>query len=204
MFDLQDDIFSPLEAVTVRDKAERFDQRAAVLLLVQQTPEGWSILLTQRSDNLKHHGGEVAFPGGMWEEDDHFPIDTALRESYEEVSLPRESVEVLGQLSPGWSRTGVEVTPIVGRLKHPVELRANIEETQAVFWLPIRYLLDDPRERTDIFTFRQQNIWVPAYQYGEYEIWGLTSSVIMEFLRQCFAHSIQREHSSPERHWQMS
>ena len=202
MFDFPDDNFSALEAVTVHDKSKRFEGRAAVLLLVQQTAEGGSILLTQRSDNLKHHGGEVAFPGGMWEEDDHFPIDTALRESYEEVSLPKESVEVLGQLSPAWSRTGVEVTPVVARLKHPVELKANIEETQAVFWLPIPYLLDDPRQRTDIFTFRQQKIWVPAYQYGEYEIWGLTSSVIIEFLQQCFAHRIGREHSSPEREWQ--
>lgn len=202
MFKLSKDIFAPLDAVKVYDKGQRFDQRAAVLFVIQETAEGMSILLTQRADKLRHHGGEVAFPGGMWEESDQFPVDTALRESYEEVNLPADSVEIMGQLPPTWSRTGTEVTPIVAWLKSPVDLKANIEETQAIFWLPVSYLLDDPRERTDIFSFNRQDVWVPAYKYGKYEIWGLTSSVIMGFLRQCLSHRVQREHSSPERRWQ--
>jgi len=193
--------FDQLEPVANSDLSKRFDQRAAVLLLLQETKQGLSILLTQRADSLKHHGGEVAFPGGMWEEKDGFPVDTALRESNEEVNLPISAVDILGQLTPTYSRTGTQVTPVVAMLKHKVDLQPNIEETQAIFWLPIRYLLDDPRQRTDIFSHHRRVIWVPAYHYQGYEIWGLTSSVIVEFLNRCSSHTIRREHDAPEKHW---
>lgn len=202
MMTLSQDIATKLTPIEVHAVGQRFDSRAAVLFVLRETDQGLSLLLTQRSDTLSQHAGEVAFPGGMWEEQDYqFPVDTALRESFEEVNLPVKSVDILGQLPAAWSRTGTEVTPVVAWLKHPVDLQASIEETQAIFWLPIDHMLNDPRVRTDIFLYRQQNFWVPAYHYQGYEIWGLTSSVIVNFLSQCLGHNISRDHSSPEKFW---
>lgn len=199
LFDNISSALAPLEKQTV---GEGIDRQAAVLFLLQETEQGLFLLLTQRSQKLTHHPGEVAFPGGMWEpQDDHFPVDTALRESFEEVNLPATAVEVLGQLPITWSRTGTQVTPVVARLKHAVELRACIDETEAFFWLPLNHLRDDPRERTDVFARDNRQYWVPVYRYEGYEIWGLTASVIVNFLRQCFALTFDREHSAPEKHW---
>ena len=202
---LTQEIASKLALIDPHPTRLRFDHQAAVLFVLQETEQGLSLLLTQRSDSLSHHPGEVAFPGGLWEEEDEqFPVDTALRESFEEVDLPRASVEVLGLLPATWSRTGTEVSPVVAWLKHPVELRANVEETQAIFWLPLDYLRGDPRERTDIFKRDQHSFWVPAYNYQGYEVWGLTASVIVNFLRQCLGYQFAREHSAPEKYWEVN
>lgn len=178
---------------------------AAVLVPLQKVKGQWHLLLTLRSSQLRHHAGEVAFPGGMWEEGDTYPVATALRESEEEIALPKESVVLLGGLEEIPTRQNTRVRPVVAGIEENVPLTANIDEIAAIFTVPIRFFLEDQRLRTDIFTrqhgARPVQHWVPAYQYGEYEIWGFTAAVIMRLMNRCFEADIRREHSAPEKIW---
>ena len=179
---------------------------AAVLLgIVDQPHQGLSIILTLRSPHLTHHGGEVCFPGGMWEPNERYPIETALREANEEVSLPAGAATVLGCLKPHYTRRSTQVVPVVALVDSAYRLVADNSEVVETFTVPIQYLLDDQRLRTDIFTHKHGNIvktlWTPAYCYNGYEIWGFTAGVITHFLNQVFNAGIKREHSVGEKIW---
>ncbi len=185
------------------------DGLASVLVPLQCANGRWQIVLTRRAMTLRHHAGEVAFPGGMWELGDQFPVDTALRESQEEIALERQYVQVLGLLTPLQTRRKTEVTPVVGLIDHPLELSPNDGEIESIFTVPLDFFLNDQRLRTDIFS-RQDNgnthsHWVPAYEYhyqGEnYEIWGFTAAVIVQLLNRGFSAGIGRDNSAVEKVW---
>ena len=147
-------------------------------------------LLTLRASHLRNHGGEVAFPGGMWEPLDESPMATALRESEEEIALPIHQVKVLGGLDELSTRGTTWVRPIVGVIPDTVSLEANKNEIASIFSVPLAFFKEDRRLRTDCFKriVRGSNVtyWVPAYQFGDYEIWGFTATVIMRLMNQCF------------------
>lgn len=176
-----------------------FDRKAAVLIVEGGVAANREVLLTQRSEHLSSHSGEVAFPGGMWDPEDGGLANTALRESYEEVGLAPERVLLLGSLTPSETRGGVEVTPFVGRVKNFDGLVANPDELQSLFSVPLRYLLEDPREHTDLFLREDGSLtWSPVYLYQEYKIWGFTARTLIEYLNQFHGSSISREHSARE------
>ncbi|WP_229130461.1 hypothetical protein, partial [Ancylomarina sp. 16SWW S1-10-2] len=85
-------------------------------------------------------------------------------------------------------------------------LKANKSETETIFSVPLRFFLKDERVRTDVFpsfrdTTEKPNHWIPAYQFGDYEIWGFTASVIVQLLNRCFGANISREHSVEDKIW---
>ncbi|MGH1485060.1 MAG: NUDIX hydrolase [Cellvibrionaceae bacterium] len=174
---------------------------AAVLVSLVVNNGGLSLLLTRRAINMSHHGGEVAFPGGMWEPGDHFPVSTALREAEEEVSLQPHSVDVKGLLPAFSTRQGTQVTPVVGMLESIPQLTANSAEIDSIFFVPISELMADRRIRTDIFHRENLSLWSPAYEYQGHEIWGFTAGVIKMLLAYCFGLSLPRSHSAPEKFW---
>ena len=100
------------------------------------------MLLTQRTAHLKSHSGQVSFPGGKAEPHDPSAEDTALREAQEEIGLERERVELLGRLSRYHTRTGFRVTPVVGIVSPPIELKPDVQEVAEVFEVPLSFLLD--------------------------------------------------------------
>ncbi len=106
------------------------------------------LLLTLRAQGLSTHGGEVAFPGGRRDPEDADLISTALREAQEEVGLSPGLVEVVGPLSEVVSRHAVKVTPYVGIVPDYVEYRANADEIDSVFSVPLDFFASDPREIT--------------------------------------------------------
>lgn len=179
---------------------------AAVLVPLYLEEGEWHVVLTLRAYHLRHHSGEVAFPGGMWEEGDTTPVITALRESEEEIALPVDQVCVLGGLKELHTRRLARVRPIVGIIPNSLALKANKSETETIFSVPLRFFLKDERVRTDVFpsfrdTTEKPNHWIPAYQFGDYEIWGFTASVIVQLLNRCFGANISREHSVEEKIW---
>ncbi|QCR36368.1 CoA pyrophosphatase [Nissabacter sp. SGAir0207] len=154
-------------------------RQAAVLLPVVCRPAP-TLLLTRRADTLRKHAGQVAFPGGSADPDDRSLIFTALREAHEEVGIPPEAVQVLGQLGPVESSTGFQVTPVVGLVSPDIVLQPNADEVAEVFEMPLQEALRLSRytpldiERRGI----RHRIYLSWYQ--QQFVWGMTAGIIRE------------------------
>lgn len=157
--------------------------RAAVLVPVIEAAQEPRILLTERSGNLDSHSGEVAFPGGKQDESDESLAFTALRETEEEIGLPRANVELVGELKPFISKHGLLVTPHVGIVKGAGPYEPNPDEIAAVFEVPVSFVLDEPSVRTDVISRHGETHEVPVFRYQGFEIWGLTAMILVEFIR---------------------
>lgn len=177
-------------------------KRASVLVPLLEKQGEWHVLLTLRAATLRYHASEVAFPGGMWEEGDRHLVDTALRECEEEIAVPVGAVTVMGGLEATPTRRLTDVVPIVGLLPSMDCIVANPQEIAEVFTVPLRFFEQDSRLRTDIFQRGAGATYsVPAYQYGDFEIWGFTAAVIVQLLQRSFGMRFPRQSSAPEKKW---
>lgn len=152
---------------------------AAVLVPVIETRDGLRMLLTRRTAHLQAHAGQISFPGGRFEDDDADAASCALREAEEEIGLDRGRVEVLGRLDTYVTRTGYEVTPVVGLVAPPFDLRADPHEVAEIFDVPLGFVID-PRNRerrAREFNGARREFW--AIPYGDYFIWGATAGMIV-------------------------
>lgn len=156
---------------------------AAVLVpIVLREPEP-TVLLTRRTDHLHHHPGQVSFPGGRVEDEDASPIDTALRETEEEISLHRAHVELLGCLPQYQTGTGFDITPVVGLVTPPFELQIDPFEVAEVFEVPLSFLLDESNHQRHSAVIRGVQREYYAMPYGEYFIWGATAGMLVSLQR---------------------
>ncbi len=156
---------------------------AAVLVpIVLREPEP-TLLLTRRTDHLHHHPGQVSFPGGRVEEHDTSPVDTALRETEEEISLNRGHVELLGCLPQYRTGTGFDVTPVVGLVTPPFELTLDAFEVAEAFEVPLSFLLDEANHQRHSAFIRGKRREYYAMPYGDYFIWGATAGMIVSLHR---------------------
>lgn len=156
--------------------------KASVLIALTDHPTEPEVILTRRSVHLSSHSGEVAFPGGKHDLTDPDLLFTALREAEEEVGLKPEQVEVIAPLGQVMSKNRLQVTPWVGIVPHDVRLQANPDELDAIFRVPLSYLMTDPRRRTDAIRLTHVTHYVPAWEFEGYLIWGLTAYMLAELL----------------------
>ena len=156
-------------------------RQAAVLIAVTDS-EDPELIYTLRSNKVGSHGGEVSFPGGMFEKEDKDLQNTALRESQEETGLDQSKVNILGPIDTVVSRFNVSVTPYVGIVPDDIELNDNSDEIEACFRVPLSFLLEDKRHRNDEINRNGDIFFMPAYQYDSYIIWGLTAMITVDFL----------------------
>jgi 8-oxo-dGTP pyrophosphatase MutT (NUDIX family) len=158
---------------------------AAVLVPVVQREE-LTVLFTQRTAHLHDHPGQVAFPGGRSESGDSSPIVTALREAEEEIGLPRCQVDVLGTLPEYNTSTGFRVTPVVGLVAPPIELKLDAFEVAAVFETPLAFLLDPANHQRMSMEFAgaMRQFWAMPFQ--SYFIWGATAGMVVSLYRFLF------------------
>jgi len=160
---------------------------AAVLVPIIAHGAGLTVLFTQRTAHLKAHSGQVSFPGGRAEPGDASPEETALRESEEEIGLPRARVEILARLPEYFTRTGFRVTPVVGLVQPPLDLTPDPHEVEAVFEVPLSFLLDvrNHRRQTREFQGRTVGFYEMPYKTdeGERYIWGATAGMIVNLVR---------------------
>ncbi len=159
---------------------------AAVLVpIVAHAPEP-TVLFTLRTPHLAHHAGQISFPGGHVEADDARPEDAALRETEEEVGLARCHIRVIGRLDRYVTRTGFDVTPVVGLVTPPFAVAPDATEVADVFEVPLGFLLDPTNHLLDSRTFEGTVRRFYAMRWQERYIWGATAGMLMnlyEFLR---------------------
>ncbi len=152
---------------------------ASVLVPVVARPEGPTVLFTQRTAHLKSHSGQISFPGGRAEEGDASAERTALRETWEEVGLPAERIELLGRLSDYHTRTGYRITPVVGIVQPPFELRPDDNEVAEVFEVPLAFLLDARNHQRHSREYEGEQRHYFAIPYRDRYIWGATAGMLV-------------------------
>ena len=152
---------------------------AAVLLPLHCTDRGdLRLYLTKRASHLKHHPGQIAFPGGKRDEGDADLAATALREAREEIGLDPDNVALLGALAPHETVTGFTVTPFVARIRAPFRPVPEAGEVEEVFDLPFAHLCDPGRYSVQRRRWRGQWRHYYTVPWGPYYIWGATARIL--------------------------
>jgi 8-oxo-dGTP pyrophosphatase MutT (NUDIX family) len=153
---------------------------AAVLVPLIDRPDELTVLLTQRTSHLAHHAGQVSFPGGHIEPQDGGPVETALRETEEEVGLDRRRVNVIGYLDTYITRTGFAVTPVVGVATPPFDLEPDPHEVAEIFEVPLSFLLNRENHQRCTAEFEGVTRYFWAIPYGRHFIWGATAGMLVD------------------------
>jgi 8-oxo-dGTP pyrophosphatase MutT (NUDIX family) len=161
-------------------------QPAAVLIPLFFDHSSWNLLFTRRTETVESHPGQVSFPGGQIEDDDDDAIVAAIREACEEIGICAEDVNVLGEMNSLMTVTQFIVTPVVGTINWPVELKINQQEVAKAFGVPLTWLAKtenmEVQMREPLIPGRQ----VPVYFFKPYEgeiIWGVTARITVDLLK---------------------
>lgn len=165
-------------------RAEWEARPAAVLVPLYHDAGQWHALFTLRTEHVETHKGQVSFPGGRVDPDDHSRVDTALREAAEEIGLAREDVTVLGQLDELLTVTQYHITPIVGVFPWPYPFVLSEHELSAVFGVPLVWLADPANLEIQYREPLVPGPKVPVYylHYQRYTIWGATARILLNLL----------------------
>lgn len=162
---------------------------ASVLVPLVVRGDDVNVLLTQRTDHLHDHAGQISFPGGRVEEGDSDVVATALRESEEEIGLSAAVVDVLGMLPEYLTATGYRVTPVIGMVERPFTLSLDDFEVSEAFEVPLSFLMNPANHERRIYRFGDMARTFYAMPYElrrRYFIWGATASMLRnlyQFLR---------------------
>ncbi len=152
---------------------------AAVLVPIINRPDGLAVLFTERSVNLPDHAGQISFPGGRVEADDLDADAAALRETEEEIGLPRDRVTVLGQLADYETVTGYRVTPVVGWVEPPFAVVPDPVEVADVFEVPLAFLLEPSNQQRHFRMLGELRRDYFAIPFQDRYIWGATAAMLM-------------------------
>ena len=152
---------------------------AAVLVPLVDRPAGMTVLLTRRTDHLLDHAGQICFPGGRLDPGDRDAAAAALREAEEEIGLPRERVAVIGRLDAYVTRTGFEVTPVVGLIDELPVLAPDPFEVAEAFEVPLAFLLDPANYRRHSRVYAGARRHFHAVPWRQHYIWGATAGMLV-------------------------
>jgi 8-oxo-dGTP pyrophosphatase MutT (NUDIX family) len=165
--------------------AEWSARPAAVLIPLFSHDGEWHTLFTERTDDVEEHQGQVSFPGGVIEEDDRDPTFTALRETFEEIGVSPDDVQVLGTLDTLLTVTQFEIVPVVGVIPWPYQFQINPSEVREVFGVPLHWLMDPENRYID---HRDPFKWGPGIKvhyfkpFEGHTIWGATARITLNLL----------------------
>lgn len=168
-FDLNADIAVP---------PQRKLRPAGVLILLQHSGDDWRVILTKRSSALKHHPGQIAFPGGKQDAEDVDIAATAQREAWEEVGLPLGAARVVGHLPQHETVTGFIVTPVVAIVDAPFKIIRQPSEVDEVFTVPLPHVLDPDQFVVESRRWQGRRRHYYAVPFGPYYIWGATARML--------------------------
>jgi 8-oxo-dGTP pyrophosphatase MutT (NUDIX family) len=159
---------------------------AAVLVPIVTRPD-LTVLLTQRTDHLSSHAGQISFPGGKVEEGDGGPVATALREAREEIGLDPSFVEPLGFLDAYRTGTGYRIVPVVGFVHEGFELTLDPNEVADAFEVPLAFLMDAQNHATHVRSWRGVERSFYAMTFEQRYIWGATAGIMKNMHHRLFS-----------------
>jgi 8-oxo-dGTP pyrophosphatase MutT (NUDIX family) len=155
---------------------------SAVLVALADGPRGVEVLLTRRSMDLRHHRGEVSFPGGRIDPGET-PVKAATREAHEEVGLDRHAVTIVGELDHLSTVVSLSyIVPVVGVLAAPLALRPTSLEVERVFWLPLAELVRPDTYRSERWGQPPTDRLLHFFELDDETIWGATATVLVDLL----------------------
>ena len=154
---------------------------AAVLVPLVDHPGGLTVLLTQRAEALRRHGGQISFPGGRIEAGDAGPLAAALRETHEEIGLEPARVHPLGYLPDHVIASGFRVTPVVALVDPGFSLSLDSREVRDTFEVPLAHVFDAHNHRSRVRRFGDEDVELYDIPYGDRHIWGATAGMLMTF-----------------------
>lgn len=176
---------------TINPKNMRIDtisgknlHNSAVLVPFVMHQEQVALLYTLRSNSLERHSGQVSFPGGVIEKTDQSVIETALRETEEEIGVLRENIQIIGHLNPFNTSTGYKVFPVIGIIKSMDKLIRNTIEVDRIFCIPLNWLCDPEHSRIQEFPGndgKNRNVWFFDLYDGEL-LWGITAKITKDLI----------------------
>ena len=163
---------------------------AAVILPLYQKEGEYHVLFTKRTEKVEHHKGQISFPGGARHEEDPSLKDTALRETFEEIGVHPEDVEILGELdSMRTVSSSFLIIPFVAVIPYPYEFTVNTDEIEELVEVPLSALLDEKNYREEFQIYQGITYWGSVYEYRDKVIWGATARILKQFLDLVFSEN---------------
>lgn len=159
---------------------------AAVLVPIVTRPSEAGVILTQRTEHLSSHAGQVAFPGGKIDREDSGPIEAALREAEEEIGLDRNHVMPLGCFPAYASNSGYRIVPVIGLVRPGVELVANPHEVADVFEVPLGFLMNGANHRVGNRIWQGRRRYFYEMPFGDRYIWGVTAGIVRQIFERTY------------------
>lgn len=159
-------------------------RKAAILIPFVCVDGCWSLLFTRRADTLKNHRGQVSYPGGGMENGDKNPVDTALRETQEEIGLKRSEIQIIGNLPDFITISDYQVTPVVSCVDWPVPLEISADEVSRVFTIPIDWLRD-PNNWEERLYSHPNGLYGTVIFYNLFDgelLWGISAKITIDLL----------------------
>ncbi len=156
---------------------------AAVLIPLHWVNDEVHVLLTKRSEQLKHHSGQVSFPGGGFDESDITIRQAAIRETEEEIGITADFIDVVGYLDDVKTISGFYVTPFVAILKDGFEIIENKDEVSEVFSVPLDYFMQQENLEQRSAEYKGKNVNYYVYPHENHTIWGVTAEIIVKLIQ---------------------
>lgn len=162
-------------------------REAAVLVPVVDRGDEASMILTKRTEKLRSHSGQIAFPGGRIDPEDRSPEDAALRETEEEIGIDRSFVDVIGRMPDYVSGSGFRIAPVLGIVRPDFLMTINRDEVDDAFEVPLSFLMDPANHNRESRVWQERERFFYSMPFGERYIWGVTAGIIRTLYERLYA-----------------
>lgn len=160
---------------------------AAVMIAAVERPEGASLILTKRTEKLRSHSGQIAFPGGRIDPGDPTPEFAAIRETEEEIGIGAETIEIVGRMPDYISGSGYRISPVLGVAKPDFVLTLNADEVDDAFEVPLSFLMNPANHTRGSRVWQNRERFFYDMPFGERRIWGVTAGIIRTLYERLYA-----------------